>query len=136
MVPSSFVWLDALPLTATGKVDRRALPAPDGARPSMDTPFVAPRTVVEERLAAIWADVLRLDRVGADDDFWALGGDSLRATRIISRVLEEFQVTLSLRALFDAPTVAEVAIEICRGEIGTKGERGHDGLGGRLAASQ
>ena len=109
MVPSSFVFLYAFPLTATGKVDRRALPAPDGMRPAIDNAFVAPRTVVEEEVAAIWAEVLGLDRVGAYDPFLDLGGDSLLATQVISRVFERWQRQIPLRVLFDAPTVAKMA---------------------------
>jgi amino acid adenylation domain-containing protein len=123
MVPSSFVTLNALPLTATGKVDRRALPSPDRTRPSLDTPFAAPRTAVEKSLAAIWAEVLALDGVGLHDDFWALGGNSLLAMRVMSRVLAEFQVDLPLRALFNAPTVAELAAEVVRGKAETVGQQ-------------
>ena len=114
MVPSSFVFLDTLPLTATGKVDRGALPPPDGTRPAIDSPFVAPHTPVEEELAAIWAEVLGLDRVGIHDAFLELGGDSLLATQVISRVLARFQVTLPLRILLDAATVGEMAVLIER----------------------
>ena len=108
MVPSTFVTLDTLPLTATGKVDRRALPPPDDTRPALETSFVAPRTPVEERLAGIWAEVLGLDQVGVHDNFLELGGDSLLATRVISRVLPQFQVKLPLRDLLEASTVAEM----------------------------
>lgn len=114
MVPSSFVFLDSLPLTATGKVDRLALPTPDGTRPVIDMPFVAPRTPVEEKLAAIWVEVLGLDRVGVHDAFLELGGDSLLGIQVISRVLARFRVTLPLRVLFDAATVAEMAVLIDR----------------------
>src|SRR6266508_582835 len=114
MVPSSFVFLDTLPLTATGKVDRGSLPPPDGTRPAIDSPFVAPRTPVEEKLAAIWTEVLGLDRVGVHDAFLELGGDSLLATQVISRVLARFQVTLPLRILLDAATVGEMAVLIER----------------------
>ena len=109
MVPSAFVELDALPLTATGKVDRRALPSPGRARPALKSVFVAPRTTVEEKLARLWAGVLDLDRVGVHDGFLDLGGDSLMATQVVSRVLAMFHVPVSLRALFDAPTVADMA---------------------------
>ncbi|MGH7831697.1 MAG: non-ribosomal peptide synthetase, partial [Candidatus Binatia bacterium] len=80
MVPFTFITLAAMPLTATGKVDRRALPAPDGARPALEASFAAPRTATEERLAAIWSQMLALDRVGVHDNFLELGGDSLSAT--------------------------------------------------------
>lgn len=110
MVPSTYVVLETFPRTATGKIDRRALPPPpDGVRPAVSTPFVAPRTPVEERLAVMWAEVLRLDRVGVDDSFLELGGDSLLATLVISRVLERLDEGVSPQALLAAPTVAEMA---------------------------
>jgi len=108
MVPAMFVMLDRMPLTATGKVDRRALPRPEGIRPALETSFVAPRTPIEEQLARIWAEVLGLDRVGVHDNFLELGGDSLLATRVISRVLPQFQVKLPLRDLLEASTVGEM----------------------------
>jgi acyl-coenzyme A synthetase/AMP-(fatty) acid ligase/acyl carrier protein len=125
MVPASFVFLDALPLTATGKVDRRALPAPDGIRPALDDSFVAPRTAVEEEVAAIWAEVLGLDRVGVHDAFLELGGDSLLAMQVIWLVLARWQLEVPLRVLFDAPTVAEMADRI---ESGATESEDLDGL--------
>src|SRR5713226_961607 len=111
MVPPILVELAELPLTPSGKVNRRALPAPDYDAQLKDT-FVAPRTPVEELLCGIWAEVLRLTRVGINDNFFELGGHSLLATQIVSRVLQTFAVQLPLRALFEAPTVGALAERI------------------------
>jgi amino acid adenylation domain-containing protein len=108
MVPSAYVVLEALPLTPNGKVDRRALPAPEGDA-VVRGEYVAPRTPSEEVLAAIWCEVLKLDRVGVDDNFFKLGGHSLLAMRVIARVREEFEVDLPLRSLFETPGVRELA---------------------------
>jgi non-ribosomal peptide synthetase component F len=106
MTPSHFVILDHLPLLPNGKVDRRALPAP--THPSTSE-MVEPRTALEQGVAAIWRELLRLERVGVDDDFFALGGHSLLATQLTARLRAAFAVELSLRDLFDAPTIAGVA---------------------------
>ncbi|WP_437667767.1 amino acid adenylation domain-containing protein [Sorangium sp. So ce1182] len=112
MVPAAFVELSALPLTANGKVDRKALPAPDQAQTEQGSTFVAPRTPVEEVLAGIWAEVLHLERVSVLDSFFDLGGHSLLATQVLGRLRPVFGVDVSLRALFDAPTVAGLATHV------------------------
>jgi len=111
MVPAVFVPLAALPLTPNGKVDRRVLPVPDWSRSacaSADT-HQPPRTAAEEMLAAIWREVLRIETVGAFDDFFAIGGHSLLATQVVARVRAAVGVELPLRALFETPTLAELA---------------------------
>jgi amino acid adenylation domain-containing protein len=107
MVPVAFVLLAALPHTPNGKVDRKALPAPDFRE--ADTDYVAPRTAVEETLAAIWAEVLGKDRVGMHDDFFSLGGHSLLATMVITRVRQLLKIELPQRIFFEVATVAELA---------------------------
>ncbi len=112
MVPGALVVLDTFPLTPSGKVARRALPAPDASAAAEADVYVAPRTQTEEVLAGIFAEVLRIDRVGARDDFFALGGHSLIATRVVSRVREALGVDLPLRALFDGPRVESLAAQV------------------------
>jgi len=113
MVPSAFVFLEALPLTPNGKVDRKALPAPDSARPDLGA-YVPPRTPVEATLAQLWAEVLGVERVGIYDSFFDLGGHSLLATQLLSRIREAFGVDLPLRRLFEATTVADLALLIAQ----------------------
>ena len=112
MVPAIFITLESLPLTPTGKVDRRSLPPPQGTRPPLENPYVAPSSPLEETLVKIWADVLRLEQVGVNDHFLELGGNSLLATILVSRVLKTLHVQVPLRTLFEAPTVAEMATVI------------------------
>jgi len=107
MVPAAFVALDTLPLTTSGKVNRRALPAPDDSWPVLE--YVAARDPLEEQLASIWCDVLGIERVGIYDSFFELGGHSLSATQVVSRVRSKLHVELSLRSFFETPTVAELA---------------------------
>ncbi|MBP5971506.1 amino acid adenylation domain-containing protein [Brasilonema sp. CT11] len=111
MVPSAFVLLESLPLTPNGKVDRRALPKPELDSTLLEK-FVAPRTPIEEMLAQIWAQVLKVEQVGIHDNFFELGGHSLLATQLVSRIRNIFKVELPLRSLFAAATVAQLAQEI------------------------
>ncbi|HEY0606557.1 MAG TPA: amino acid adenylation domain-containing protein, partial [Herpetosiphonaceae bacterium] len=113
MIPSAFVLLDALPLTPNGKVDRRALPAP-AFTGDETTAFVAPRTPTEELLAAIWADVLGVGKIGSRDRFFELGGHSLLATQVLARVRDAFDVDLPLRTLFESAMLADLAGQIDR----------------------
>ena len=112
MVPAAFVLLDALPLLPNGKVDRLALPAPNQTRPELEAHYIAPRTPIEQEIANIWADVLGLKQVGVHDNFFDLGGHSLLAAQLASRLAEAFGVDLSLRRVFEAPTVADLAYAI------------------------
>ena len=106
MVPSAIVQLTKIPLTANGKIDRQALPAPEQVQAKV---YVAPRNATEEAVAKIWAEVLRRERISVDDNFFDLGGHSLMATQVISRIREQFRVELGIRALFETPTVAGLA---------------------------
>jgi amino acid adenylation domain-containing protein len=125
MIPSAFVYLDSLPLTSHGKLDRKALPAPDSERPALNEAFLAPRDEVEEMLASIWSDLLGGVRVGVNDNFFELGGHSLLATQVMSRVREMFGVEVGLRRLFEGATVRElgeiVREEMSGGELGASG---------------
>ncbi len=109
MVPSAFVIRDALPLTVSGKVDRRALPPPGEARPDLVREYVAPRTPLEEALASAWAEALHVDRVGVHDNFFELGGHSLLATQLAARLRKVVGVEVPVRAFFAGPTVAHLA---------------------------
>jgi amino acid adenylation domain-containing protein len=110
MVPSSLVTLKTLPLTPNGKVDRDALPAPGLGRAGIEEVYLAPRTALEEVIAAIWAETIGIERVGVHDNFFELGGHSLLATQVISRIRDEFEVELPVRLLFEGMTVEEMAL--------------------------
>jgi len=114
MIPAVFVQLEALPLTANGKVDQAALPAPDAANTLRDETDAAPGTPTEARLARIVTTLLELEQIGMDENFFMLGGNSLMGTQIIARVAETFGVDLSLRSLFEAPTIRSLSAEIER----------------------
>ena len=111
MVPNAFVILEALPLTPNGKIDRRALPAPDLQSKGE---YIAPRNPIEEKIAQIWAEVLKLERVSIEDNFFELGGHSLLATQVISRCQQAFQIALPLRYLFESPTIAQLSAVILK----------------------
>jgi acyl carrier protein len=112
MVPAVFVLLEELPLSANGKVDRRALPCFDASCLELTESFVAPRNAVEEVLAQIWSDILGSERVGIYDNFFELGGHSLLATQVIAQIGEALDLELPLSRLFETPTVADLATTI------------------------
>ncbi|GAA6614457.1 hypothetical protein NUACC26_002350 [Scytonema sp. NUACC26] len=112
MIPAAFVFLEEFPLTPNGKINRRALPAPDTSQRSLEVDFVAPRTSTEQELATIWAEVLRLKQVGIYDNFFELGGHSLLATQVVSRLREAFSIDFTLRYLFENPTIAELTQKV------------------------
>ena len=131
MVPSAFVVLAAMPLTSSGKVDRKVLPAPDFTLAAAE--YVAPRTATEEVIAEIFRDALQLPRVGVHDDFFAIGGHSLLATRIVSRIHARLAVTIPVRVIFEARTVGELAAWVDGGSGRTTGPR-LERIGSRGAA--
>ncbi|MGF9909648.1 non-ribosomal peptide synthase/polyketide synthase [Brevibacillus porteri] len=109
MVPAGYVWMAEIPLTVNGKVNRRALPAPDWGQGETEKEYVAPRTPTEEIVAHIWSQILSVERMGIHDDFFHLGGHSLLATQTVSRLKETFGVEVPLRALFENPSVAQMS---------------------------
>ncbi len=109
MLPSIYVFMTAFPLTPNGKLDRRALPLPDRSRRNLDDEYMAPRNELEHYLSRKWGEVLTLDRVGVNDNFFDLGGNSLQAAVLINRIQEELGETIPVRAVFQAPTVAELS---------------------------
>jgi hypothetical protein len=112
MSPSTYVILDALPLTPNGKLDSKALPIPDRSEEEAGAGRQSPRTATQEVLEGIWCQVLKRERVGVEEDFFEAGGHSLTAMQVISRVREVFQVELSVRKIFESPTIADLALEI------------------------
>ena len=119
MVPSAWVMLEELPLTPSGKVDRRVLPEPDQLRPELEQAFVAPRTPAEEVIAGIWSEVLGVEQVGVHDNFFELGGHSLLVTQVMSRVRKVFQMEIPLRSLFESATVGGL-VEVLSGLCGSR----------------
>jgi acyl carrier protein len=112
MLPATFITLEALPLSPSGKIDRASLPEPGPENTLRDHAFVAPRTPIEERVASMLASLLGLPQVSVEDNFFLLGGHSLLGTQLIARVRHEFQIELSLRSLFEAPTVEKLSARI------------------------
>jgi len=123
MIPASFVALSKMPLTSQGKVDRKALPAPNVTRPDLEQKYVAPQNWREQALAEIWSHCLEIEPIGIHDNFFDIGGHSLMATQAISQIREVFQIELPLRVIFEAPTIASLA-EIVELEI----KAGHEPL--------
>jgi len=110
MLPHSFVFLPALPKTPAGKVNRQALPSIGRDRPLLANAYVPPRTPIEERVTQVWAEILELDQIGVQDSFFDLGGDSLKAMRVLLRLQELFPLSLHIQAMFDAPTVERLTL--------------------------
>jgi amino acid adenylation domain-containing protein len=122
MVPSAFVTMEALPLSPNNKVDRRALPPPELWKDALTPEYVAPRTPTEQKLAEIWAEVLKVNQVGVYDNFFELGGHSLLATRVIARIRESLGIELPVRSLFESPTLGGLALVITQWLAMMKGE--------------
>jgi amino acid adenylation domain-containing protein len=123
MVPSAYIFLEKFPLTPSGKIDRKALPAPEQTRPDLGKQFYAPLTPLETDIAKIWSDVFHLDQIGRNDNFFELGGHSLIAIQIIARIRKKLGVELALPAIFKAPTVARLAEIILETLLAETGER-------------
>jgi acyl carrier protein len=109
MIPSSFVYLDRLPVAANGKLDRSALPAPSRFRPELPVPFIEPRTPTERILCKLWSEVLNIEPVGALDNFFELGGDSIAIFRLIGRITKTLDIDVPPRAIFNAPLLEAMA---------------------------
>ena len=114
MIPSHFIVINSLPLTSSGKIDRRALPEPEGA--ALQVEYVAPQNETEEVLAKIWSEILGIEKVGIKDNFFDLGGHSLKGTILVSRIHKEFNIELPLKELFKKPTIAEISEYILNAE--------------------
>jgi amino acid adenylation domain-containing protein len=117
MVPSSFIKLDKFPTTPSGKIDKKALPKPEGVSPELKTEYVMPRTETEENISNIVADVLKINKVGVFDNFFELGGHSMLAMQVISRINDEFHVEISIKSLFENPTIDGISNAIFEAQI-------------------
>ncbi len=110
MVPATFIMLEAFPLTANGKVDRRALPSPEGTREYLETAYVAPQTEMERLIARLWTEVLGVERIGIHDNFFELGGDSIKVAIFVNRLQEQLKKIVHVVALFEAPSIADFMV--------------------------
>ncbi|MFK3820539.1 phosphopantetheine-binding protein, partial [Pseudomonas sp. NPDC089407] len=110
MVPAHLLLLDKLPVTPNGKLDRKALPQPDASQ--LQGEYIAPQSELEQQIATIWADVLKLERVGLSDNFFQLGGHSLLATSVIVRIQEQAGITVELKELFESPVLADFSRQL------------------------
>lgn len=119
MVPSTFMFLESLPLRDNGKLDRKALPVPNTTRPELEELYIAPRSNMEQLLVKIWAEVLKIEKIGVHDNFFDLGGHSLLATQVMSRAGGAFHVEIPLRMLFEHPTIASLAVQIVEIQVKT-----------------
>jgi acyl carrier protein len=108
MIPSAFVVMESFQLSPNGKVDRKVLPIPDKNPLSLTQNYVAPRTAIEEVLAVIWAEILEVERVGIEDDFFLLGGHSLKAIQLISKIRQTLEIEVSVRQLFNHSTISQL----------------------------
>src|SRR5436189_4587045 len=111
MIHTAFYFVESLPMTNC-KMDRLALHKPDPRRPDLNETYVAPRNDVERKLAGIWSEVLQIDDIGIQDNFFDLGGHSLTASRVLSRVLDCFRVEVSLRSFFESATIADLSEDV------------------------
>jgi amino acid adenylation domain-containing protein/non-ribosomal peptide synthase protein (TIGR01720 family) len=132
MIPTAFVMLESMPLNAHGKVERRALPAPDGLRPELHTSYVVPRTEAERNIAGVWQEVLRLESVGIFDNFFDLGGHSLLMIQVHDKLREVFKFEVSMVELFEYPSVVSLAEHLSRQRDATPTENEHLVLAGQL----
>ncbi len=109
MVPAHYVYLDTLPLSPNGKLDRKALPSPESSRPKLSQDYMAPQTDMQKQLAAIWQEVLRKEQIGIHDNFFELGGDSLQAMQVVARIRNMFGTGLPFRTFFENPTIGQIS---------------------------
>jgi acyl carrier protein len=122
MIPSALVTMDALPLTPTGKIDRRSLPAPDWSLRETEAEFVQAETETAQTLAEIWRELLSVDRISIHDNFFDLGGHSLLATRLAARIREILKIDVPLRSLFETPTLGDLSVLV---DTLLESDRGH-----------